>query len=161
MLLRDKPHYLLLFFVLLLFIVALFSLLLDIELPFQDSYHAFPVTYFFWITAITLLSSWLIYLLTSHFLFSKSLMWLHIVLTLVCFIFIFSYPYLSSGFSEGLAGMQRRYYDNSDFSFFDLFSYFAYPIKISFIVLTLGQLIYLINLSFGLYKRFTSGVNSR
>ena len=161
MLLRDKPHYLLLFFVLLFSIVALFSFLLDIEFPFQDSYHAFPVTHFFWISTATLLSSWLIYLLTSHFLYSKFLMWLHIVLTLVCFIFIFSYPYLSSGFSEGLAGMPRRYYDYTDFSFFDLFSYFAYPVKIAFIVLTLGQLIFLINLSFGVYKRHTSGLNSR
>ncbi len=153
LLLRDKPHYLLLFFALLLFIVALFSLLLNIEFPFQDSYHAFPVTYFFGITTITLLSSWLIYLLTARFLLSKVLMWLHIVLTILCFIFIFCYPYLSPGLGEGLAGMPRRYYDYSDFSFFDLFSYFAYPVKIAFIVMTLGQLIYLINLSLGLYKK--------
>jgi hypothetical protein len=153
LLLRNKPHYLLIFFVLLLFIVALFSLLLDIEFPFQDSYHAFPVTYFFWITNITLLLSWLIYLLTARFLFSKVLMWLHIMLTLLCFIFIFCYPYLTSEFGKGLAGMPRRYYDYSDFSFFELFCYFAYPVKIAFIVLMVAQLIYLVNLSLGLYKK--------
>ena len=92
-------------------------------------------------------------MLTGRLLFSKVLTWVHIALTILCFACIYSYPYLSFGYSEGLAGIPRRYYDYSELSFFDLFNDFANPVKIAFIVLVFGQLIYLINLSLGLYRK--------
>lgn len=117
MLLRHKPYHLLLLSFLVLFIAALLTKVFQIEFSFQDSYYAFPLTYFFWITALTLLINWLLYLFTQRLLPSKILMWVHIVVTIFSFIFIFAYPYLSLGFSEGLAGMPRRYYDYNDFNF--------------------------------------------
>jgi hypothetical protein len=65
MLLRHKPYHLLLLSFLVLFIAALSTKVFQIEFPFQDSYYAFPLTYFFWITALTLLINWLLYLFTQ------------------------------------------------------------------------------------------------
>ena len=150
---RHKPYHLLLLSFFIMCIAGLLTKIFHIEFPVQDSYHAFPLTYFFWLTALTLLINWFLYVLTLRLLLSKALIWIHILITISCFIFIYSYPYLSPGLSAGIAAMPRRYYDYSELSSFDLFSYSAFPIKVSFIMLTLGQLIYLINLSFGLYKQ--------
>ncbi len=154
MLLRHKPYHLLLLSVIILFIAALLTKIFQIEFPFQDSYHAFPLTHFFWLTAITLIVNWVLYLLTLRLLPSKALMWIHIMVTILCFIFIYIYPYLSSGFKEGLAGMPRRYYDYSELSFFDLFNYFANSIKIAFAILIVGQIVYFFNLFRGVYLLF-------
>ena len=154
MLLKHKPYHLLLLSVVILFIAALLTKIFHIEFPSQDSYHAFPFIHFFWLTAITLIVNWVFYLLTLRLLPSKVLMWAHIVVTISSFIFIYAYPHLSSGFSEGPAGMPRRYYDYSELNFFELFSFFSNSIKIAFGVLIIGQMVYFLNLFSGVYLFF-------
>ena len=153
---KQRTFYLLVFSVLLLSILGLCGLLVGIDFPLHDSHYAFPVNDLFWITAVTLLTCWLLYLITLPLLKSKVLTWIHILLTLTCLIFIYSYPYLPGDSGYGLAGMPRRYFDYTGFTFFAFFNYFAPSIKIAFIVLALGQILYFVNLWLGLLKRSTA-----
>lgn len=153
-----KSYHLLLLFALLLVIVAGCSLVVDMDIVLRDSYYFFPAAHFFWIAETTLLLSWLLYLYSMRLLFSKALVWTHVVLTIACFACIFSDPYLSNAFSDGLAGMPRRYFDfGESFNCFEFFDFFAGPVKVAFIVLACAQIIYLINLCLGLYKKLHNG----
>ena len=141
--------------------MAVGGFIISIDINFQGVPYAFPFTSFIWLSAIFLFSLWGLYNLTVRFLFSNALMWIHIVFSISCFIFIFLSTYLSNYSKSGLAGMPRRYFDYSDLSFLDLFSFFSPPIKIALLSLVIGQLLYLSNLIIGLSKRTAASDKSR
>ena len=62
-------------------------------------------------------------------------------------------PYFYSYSYQGLAGMPRRYYEIDVVSTYEIFGELPEAVAIAFVIFTLGQLTYFINLLIGLYKR--------
>lgn len=129
--LNQRPYNLFLLTAIVFFIAVLFSFNLGIDLAFHDTYFLIPLALLIWLPVIISILFWLFYLLTSRFLFSKTLTWIHIILTIVCSILILVLPFL-----------------------------FSYPaavevILMSLLILSLGQALYFVNLIFGLSKKAT------
>ena len=137
----------------LLFAGGLFSSKAPIDIHLSDTYYVFPLAFLIWFPAIILFLFWLLYLATKRFLYSKRLMWIHIILSVVISLFILTLPYLSTYSYGEVAGSPRRYYDYGELNNFKIFGNFTNMIVLAFLILVLGQLIYFINLIVGIYKR--------
>lgn len=151
--LKQRPYNLLLLIAILLFIAGLFSFNTLIDIHLHDTYVVFPLSFLVWLPAIILFVFWFIYLVTKQFLFSKKLMWTHIILTIITSLSLLTLPYLTTYSSEGVPGMPRRYYDYGEFNRLKIWSNLTNLAVITFVILLLGQLTYFINLFVGLYKR--------
>ncbi|MBX3255373.1 MAG: hypothetical protein KF862_14625 [Chitinophagaceae bacterium] len=126
----------------------------------RDTYFVFPLTYFVWTLSVTLLVIWLQYLVTKNILYSKTLIWIHIIFTIVGCFFILTIPYFLTNAYEGLAGMPRRYYDIGQSKTYQFFGKLTTTAVVFAFILVAGQLTYLINLAIGLTKR-VGGQNNR
>jgi cytochrome c oxidase subunit I len=157
--LKQRPYNLLLLTAVLLFVAELISINSALAIGLHDTYYTFPLTYFIWTPTFLLVLFWFLYVATKHFLFSKALVWAHIVLTIITSVYILALPFLLSKTFEGLAGMPRRYYDIGQTKTFTFFVYFAKSAILLAFVLALGQLTYLVNLGVGLYRRINNQNN--
>ncbi|HSQ44563.1 MAG TPA: hypothetical protein VLM16_06175 [Ginsengibacter sp.] len=110
------------------------------------------MAYYLWTPALILFVFWLLYLATKNFLFSKALSWTHIILTLFSCLIIFIFPFLFKWFNQGLAGFPRHYYD-TDQKVYEGYVFWTRKLAILGLILTVGQLTYLLNLIVGLTKR--------
>jgi len=135
----------------LLFIGGIFIFDTPIDIHLHDTYFIFPLSFLIWIPAIILFLFWALYLLTKQFLFSKKLMWIHIILTVLSSLFMLMLPYLSTYSYSGVGG-PRVYYDYGEFNKFKMFGNLTNMIIRVFAFLLLIQLIYFFNLFVGLYK---------
>jgi heme/copper-type cytochrome/quinol oxidase subunit 1 len=151
--LKQRPYNLLLLTSILLFIVGLFSFNSAMDIHLHDTYFVFPLTYLMWIPSVILLIFWLLYLLTKKFLYSKALIWTHIISTIVGSVFILAFPFLLTNSHEGLAGIPSRYYDIGQSKTYQFFGNLTKTTVVIAFILTAGQLTYLINFVVGLYKR--------
>lgn len=119
----------------------------------HDTYIVLSSSYYAW-CSVSLFLIWIIYLFTNKFLYSKRLTWVHIIITIACCLLIPALPYLCTSSYQGLAGMPRRYLDYSEFGWFNVFDRFSEPMRIVFWFFVAAQLLYIINLGIGLFKRF-------
>jgi len=156
---KKHPHNLLLIVALLLFVAGVSWFNYSFDFQFYDTYVVASVKYFAWMPAAILVVFWLIYSLTAHILFSKALIWIHILLTGICTIAVLAYPILSTYTYSKVAGAPRRYYDYSSLYASKVFSSISGTITILLLILLLAQLIYLINLFAGLYKMLSTKHN--
>jgi cytochrome c oxidase subunit I len=150
--LKHKPYNLFLLTSILLLIVGLFSFNTQIDIHLHDTYFVFPLAFLVWVPSIILFAFWVLYLMTKQFLFSKRLMWTHIILTIVTSFLIFILPYLTTYAYGGVAGIPRRYYDYEELDKFKMLSNFTNITATTFILFLLSQLTYCTNLFIGLYK---------
>lgn len=149
---KEKTYYLLLLTALLLLVMGIFNNQ-TADMHVKDTYIVYPARYAIWAIALFFMLLWLLYLATDKLLFSKILSRIHILLTIGVCVFLIVTPYLRNNVYDGMAGVPRRYLDSGPA---DLFSFYNIVFKIDFIlmvVVTVGQLIYIVNLSMGLYKK--------
>jgi heme/copper-type cytochrome/quinol oxidase subunit 1 len=95
----------------------------------------------------------LLYLATNKILFSITLSWIHIVLTILSSFFFLTLPYFLTNSYEGLGGMPRRYYDIGQSHTYIFYGNFSKSLLVFACVLASGQLFYFGNLFIGLYQR--------
>jgi cytochrome c oxidase subunit 1 len=135
-----------------LFIAGLFSFNAAIVIQMHDSFYVFPQTYIIWAPAFILFIFWLLYRATKSILFSKSLSWTHIILTIAGCVFILTIPYFMTNSYEGLAGMPRRYLDIGQSKTYKIYGNLTKTAVILVFFLVAGQLTFLFNFFIGLYK---------
>ena len=162
-LLRKKPYYLLLITAMLFFLVALFRFNNPVSIHLRDSYYdshlVTSLLYFVSMPALMLVSLWALYLFTTPLLFSRTLAWAHILLTILTMTLLVVLPFLPEGSSGRLAGMPRRYYEIDDLKSYKLFWRITRITSIVFILFIAGQMIYLTNLAIGLLQKSRSQQN--
>ena len=151
--LKQRPYKLFLWAAFLLIISGLFCFNTSVDIHLYDTYFVFPLSFIIWVPAVISFAFWIIYLLTKQFLFSKKLMWIHIILTLLLSLFLMTLPYISTYSDGGLIGSPRRYYDYGEWNRFKILSNPTNTAVITFAILLLSQLVYFINLIVGLIKR--------
>jgi heme/copper-type cytochrome/quinol oxidase subunit 1 len=100
-----------------------------------------------WLLAISALVVWVLYLLTAKILLSKTLSWVHIMITILTFAVFILISY--SGYNL-TASTPKRYFDYSTFD--TSVKYTRTVTTIAGILLT-GQIIFIINLVAGLVNR--------
>lgn len=156
MLLKQKPHNLLLLTAIILFSVGLLDYAESVDIYFHNTYLILPYKFLIWILALILLIIWLLYLMAKKFLISQKLMRIHIVLTTVISLFILIVPVITTYTSIGSAGAPRRYYDYEELNRFKILGNLQTYVVPAFTIVLVIQLIFLANLGAGIYKRLNA-----
>ena len=145
---KERPYNLLLLTAILLFIVALFSFNVPVDIHFPDTYYIVPLALLIWLPTIILVLFWLLYLLTKRFLFFKILTWIHIILTIIFSILILILPFVFTT-SFTVIGTPRPYYDFNGLHRGNI----TEMIPLILLILLLGQATYFVNLLVGIIKK--------
>ena len=124
-----------------------------VDLHLHDTYFVIADSHFFWLLAILAVVVWTIYLLTSKLLYSKALTWIHVVITLLTILLFALTPFFGNNLINPTSG---GYYDYNIWSSFDSYTRFFKTVTITILVLLFGQIIFVINLIAGLFKRLTN-----
>lgn len=138
---KKEPYQVLLLTAVMLFLAALFNRSnsgMDIQI--NDTYFVFAVQHFQFALSFLLIATWLVYVVTPKWLYSKMLTWAHIILTLVGCLLI--QPVMQG------TGLPRRYYDMDSTHTNMLFN----PEFIIAMVM-MAQVIYLVNVVLGRLKQ--------
>jgi len=122
----------------------------SMDVRIYDTYMIFSSFLFFLFFALLSVAIWLLYVLTFKFLYSRPLIWFHIIFTLIFFFFIVSTPFWFENFYSPLP---RRYFDYGQFEDSSLFKRSATVLKVLIIAIIGGQLFYPINLLLGFLNR--------
>lgn len=155
----KRPYHLLLLTAILLLIASFFVHNQTLDMHLHDTYFIISMSHLFWLIIILLLIFWILYLLTKHLLFSKVLIWVHVLLLILSSISLVVILFYSN--YQGVAGSLRQYYDFSNWEAMVQFDGLARGIMVIFLAIFLGVIIYVINLIIGLINRFCSRRNSR
>jgi cytochrome c oxidase subunit 1 len=151
---KKQPYQLFILAAIILFIAGLFSFNAALDIHMHGTYYVFSLTYFIWAFAFILFIFWLLYLATKNILFSKSLSWTHIILTIIGCVFILTIPFFTTNSYEGLAGMPRRYFDIGQSKTYKINSNLTKTEVILVFLLVAGQVTFLLNFVIGFYMRF-------
>jgi heme/copper-type cytochrome/quinol oxidase subunit 1 len=151
---KKKPYHLLLLTALIFILTSIFLLKQSnsVDIHLHDTYFVIAHTHIFWLLAVLALFVWTLYLVTNKFLYSKALSWIHITITILT-LFLFALTLFSS--DSFMNPAPRRYYDYSNWNSIDNYTMFTKAIAIIIFVLLFGQLLYVVNLIVGLFKRRT------
>lgn len=150
----KKPYQLLLYAGIVLILMSFLELnqTTTFDLHLRDTYFVIAGTHIFWLLAILTFFLWTLYLLTSKILYSKTLTWIHVIvtiLTLTLFLLILCFG------ERFLNPLPRRYYDFSQWNSYSAYNSNMKAIVISIFVLLSGQIIFVVNLIAGLITRNT------
>ena len=148
---KQKPYNLLLWTGLILVLTSFFILKQNntVDIHLHDTYFVIAHTHIFWLLAFLALFVWTLYLLTNKILFSKSLVWTHVIITIMT-ILLFA---LSLFFGDSFINpTPPRYYDYSSWNSFDNYTTFTKAFGVTIFVLLFGQFIFVINFIVGLLK---------
>ncbi|MFT3701523.1 MAG: hypothetical protein QM802_04100 [Agriterribacter sp.] len=148
----NKPYHLLLLIGILFFISGILCGNSTMGLHLNGGNLAFPYAIYAWLCTGILIGFWIIYLLTYRFLFSKKLIWIHILLTVIACLIPMLLPYIHLSTSDGFAGMPRRYYDFEGMDSLSLLQTGLNLFTRYFILFPVAALVYLLNLALGIYK---------
>jgi len=146
---KDRPYNLFLLTVVLVLISSSFAFEQTIDIHLHDTYFVISMVHFFWTTTILLLIFWALYSLTQRFLFSKILIWIHVVLTIASSILLVTISFTNY---QRLTGMPRRYFDVNNWNSFKWFDNLDKGVLIVILLMALGLITYSINLAVGLFK---------
>ena len=149
--LKRNPYHLLLLTALLLFLSSfLVRQGKTVDIHLHDTYIVIAQAHVMWLFTSMVWLLWLLYLLTRKLLYSQSLTWVHVIITLVTVVLLVFPLYFGSSMFEAPV---RRENDHSNWSAFEEYSrnikIFSYCIA----ALIFGQVTFAINLVAGLFKR--------
>lgn len=153
----KRPYLLLSLTAILVLVASFFAPDRTLDLHMNDTYFVIAVTHVCWSVIILLFFFWILYLLTEPLLFSRFLMWTHILLTVVASLVLLIIAfYADRYYREGFAGMPRRYYDYSNREAF--ISYISYDqlarnVLIVILLFVSGIITYLTNLAVGITRK--------
>lgn len=157
---KERPYNLLLLTAIVILIASFFVSHEKVDFHLHDTYFIIALAHLFWGTSGLLLILWTLYIFTQRFLFFKFLMWTHVILTIITLVLLVAISFYSNHYYEGLAGMPRRYYDYGSWDTFLLYNNLTKAVLITFLIIGLGLLAFIINLIFGLFKNLKR-LNSR
>jgi len=150
--LKTKPYFLLLTTGVLLVLSSVFVLSKESEIGMHlnGSYYVISQEHFLWILAFIALFTWIFYVMTNRFLFSKLLTWTHVIITVIALLAIGGLLFTNY---EEATFQPGQFEDHNSSMLFSIYTKYAKAITILVSILLLGQLIYLTNLLGGLFKR--------
>lgn len=153
---KRNPYNLLFLLAILLFLFGFLNFRSVIDIHLHDTFYVVTVKHLLWALAVLLFLLWLLYFITKKYLYSKLLTWIHVIATIVTSIFILSIPFLLKDPYRELAGMPRRYYDVGESNAYQFAGELSRTALVCAYILAAGQLTYLLNLIWGLFKHFAS-----
>ncbi len=135
---RERPYSLLLFVALVLFIVRAFAMVARTELS-DSTLFSVPAARMGWIIPLFLVFIWLNYLVAARFLYSKTLSWIHVIVTISSALLIVIM------FLIGISPDHPGSVDKQEF--------IGNTMRILFLTFVCGQFFYLANVLAGILKR--------
>ncbi|MEO8769891.1 MAG: hypothetical protein ABI402_07395 [Ferruginibacter sp.] len=147
---KNKPYTTLLILACIFLLLSFFMTRQSLDIHLHDTYFIIGFKHIFWFFTLLTLVIWIMYKITNHFLFSKILTWIHIIITILALLTVVLD--MLSG-SNLLKPSARHYYDISNATSFKWdFKYNALFFSGIFALL-FAQLFYIINFIGGLLKR--------
>lgn len=144
----SRPFQLLLAFAILLILSSFLAGRGTLDIHLSDTYYVFDGVFIIRAMAMLLLLDWLLYRFTYKFLFSRALIWVHVLITIALVIVVVVFL-----FSEGRPH-PRRYFDYNYTDISDVSGKNVINFIPGFIILLLlAQLLYIINLLLGVLRR--------
>ncbi len=155
---KQKPYNLLLLTGFILVLISFFVLKQNntVDIHLHDTYFVVAYTHIFWLLASIALVLWKVYLLTKKLLYSTSLIWVHVVITILTLLLFAVTFFWDDGFVNPAT---RRYYDYSNWNSLTHTSGVAKVSAITIRVLIFVQLVFIINFISGLIKRLANRNN--
>lgn len=152
---KRKPYNLLLLTGLVLVLTSFFVSKQDdsVDIHIHDTIFVIAHTHIFWLLAILSFFVWVLYILTNGILYSKALVWAHVIITNLTLLLLGLILFFGSSFGNPTPG---RYLNSSDWNFFENYIAFTKAIGITMFVLMIGQMIFVINFILGLLTRLTN-----
>ena len=146
---KAKPYNFLLITGLIFFISSFFfkgeNNVIDIHL--HDTYFIIAHTHIFWLIGLISIISWILYLITNRLMYSKKLIWIHTIITILTLTLIG----LALCFIEYKKDTPRRYSDFSNFNF-PFYETTEKAFGVILFILLCGQIFYIANFILGLIK---------
>ncbi len=134
---QDSPYALLLFTAVALLVALVLSPIANVD--FQDmTMFSVPLANMIWMIPLLLTSLWLLYLLTRRFLYSMTVTWIHVLLTVITTLLIVAVLFIGINPSE-LARERHELIGTAT--------------QILSMVFVFGQLTFLANVLLGLFGR--------
>jgi len=150
---KERPYVMLLLTAITLFIALAISKIAHID--FQDkTMFSVPLPILAWIIPLFLVSLWLLYLLTKRFLYSQTISWIHILMTVFATILIVIFLFI--GIAQGQSGSDIY----SETPSADRQELIGNATQILFLIFVCGQFTYLANVILGLFKKSAGQISA-
>lgn len=157
---KERPHNLLLTTAIIVFITGQIlsgNLATDIRshdvfIYIHDTYYDFSIKYLLLLPTIILVFCWVLYLFTKDFLYSKIITWIHIILTIVCAICTYFFYYYEAFSLSRISNSPDGNHDGLLLNY-TTFKSMNTIILYVFMIFTVAQLLYFVNLLVGVYKK--------
>ena len=133
------------------FVLVLAAFLLGqdntVDIHVHDTYFVIAQGYFFILLAFAAWILWILYLLTRKILHSKSLTWIHVIITILLLLLLLFLV------NFGADPLPRRYLDFNNLFVFNRDHQNRGWIAYSFCALVFAQITFIVNLMIGIFKR--------
>jgi heme/copper-type cytochrome/quinol oxidase subunit 1 len=150
---KERPYNLIIFTAFVVLAASFFAFNQTVDIHLHDTYFVIALANLLWAISMLLLIFWIIYMLVHRLLFSRFLMWINLLLTIMGVLFLVLISFYSNRYYKGLAGMPRRYYDYGSSDPVMLQNNLTKAVLISIVVIGLGVLTFMVNLIIGLFNR--------
>jgi amino acid transporter len=134
---KENPFGLLLFAAIVLMLALVFRPTADIDLQDMTMFGV-PLTIMVWIIPLLLISIWLLYLWTKNLLYSRSVTWIHVLVTVVATMLMVTVLYI------GIYPSQTTT---------DQHEFIGNVMQMLTLLLVFGQILYFANVLLGLFDR--------
>ena len=145
----QRPYHLLLFTGLALILISFFvapNKVVDFHV--HDTKYVIAHLHIFWLLAFIVWLLWFLYLMLHKFLHSKTMTWIHVIVTLLTVIFLMILLGNNLFYPQ-----PRRYLDLNDWHSFDRYDRHLGLIGYCIVAMLLGQVIFIINLIIGVFNQ--------